>query len=413
MRSAWSTSRGASCSSARPSKGIFGYPPGGGDRPADDRPGVSEPTVSAPCRRPRTSWPAMPKPHFENRYVRKDGQVVHIMWSARWSEADQARIAVARDITELKRAESHAGRAVRDFRSRQHGRGPAGAVPAHPPDHRRTAARQEFLRRPVRRAEGRAELSLFRRRTRPRARAAQARLRHAQRGSHPQRAGAAADARQRHATLSEHIGPIIGKDSLDWLGVPLHRPRGDHRRAGGAELFRRRALHRAGQGAAAVRLHPGRGWRSSASRPRPGCSTSRGTTAHRPAQPRPVPGPPASGAGPRAARRERLALLYIDLDRFKQVNDTFGHTIGDLLLQEVARRIKACVRESDTVGRIGGDEFVVLLQQVEPAGTRRRRRREDPRRARPAVRPGRPARAHLGEHRHRRTTRNTATSDAR
>jgi PAS domain S-box-containing protein len=42
-----------------------------------------------------------PKPHFENRYVRKDGQVVHIMWSARWSEADQARIAVARDITEL------------------------------------------------------------------------------------------------------------------------------------------------------------------------------------------------------------------------------------------------------------------------------------------------------------------------
>src|SRR5471030_759625 len=44
--------------------------------------------------------------HFENRYVRKDGQVVHISWSARWSEADQLRIAVARDVTELKRAES-------------------------------------------------------------------------------------------------------------------------------------------------------------------------------------------------------------------------------------------------------------------------------------------------------------------
>ncbi|MCK6396268.1 MAG: ABC transporter substrate-binding protein [Zoogloea sp.] len=65
--------------------------------------------------------------------------------------------------------------------------------------------------------------------------------------------------------------------------------------------------------------------------------------------------------------RHRVALLYIDLDRFKPINDTYGHAVGDLLLQEAAARMRACVRESDTVGRFGGDEFVVLLPVVEGA----------------------------------------------
>lgn len=61
----------------------------------------------------------------------------------------------------------------------------------------------------------------------------------------------------------------------------------------------------------------------------------------------------------------RLALMSIDLDRFKPVNDTYGHHVGDLLLQAVARRMQDCVRESDSVGRIGGDEFFILLPAID------------------------------------------------
>lgn len=71
---------------------------------------------------------------------------------------------------------------------------------------------------------------------------------------------------------------------------------------------------------------------------------------------------------PTARRRnEKVAVLFLDLDRFKLINDSLGHTVGDLLLKEVSHRLEGCTRQQDTVSRIGGDEFIILLTGVDEA----------------------------------------------
>ena len=71
----------------------------------------------------------------------------------------------------------------------------------------------------------------------------------------------------------------------------------------------------------------------------------------------------------RTARRHQdgLALLFVDINDFKVINDAHGHAVGDRVLCEVARRLEACVRECDTVARLGGDEFVILLTDIHSA----------------------------------------------
>jgi diguanylate cyclase (GGDEF)-like protein/PAS domain S-box-containing protein len=330
---------------------IFGYT-------QQEMVGKSVAELVAPADRERTMAAARavmnghPHIHFENRYVRKDGDLVHLMWSARWSETDQVRVAIARDVTALKQAQSvqaalyalsEAAHACDDL--------PALFQRSHeiiadllPAAGCAVALRDE--------AGGALRFAY---------RAGDERLEEAMR-----LLCETAQERQAPVLLAScaHADGAAPAPGVSMLAVPLPAGQGslgalvlhsEHQGSTYSDHERSLLLFVAHQLAAAIQrkqlqarmqfmamhdeltLLPNR----RLFHDRLGTALSR-------------------------AQRQgaRLALLFIDLNRFKQVNDQHGHLAGDRLLQQVARRIAACVRDSDTLARLGGDEFAVLLENL-------------------------------------------------
>jgi diguanylate cyclase (GGDEF)-like protein/PAS domain S-box-containing protein len=305
-----------------------------------------------------------PKLDFENRYIRKDGQVVHIMWSARWSEADRLRIAVARDITERKQAESmqaalyaisEAAHNAEDLPSLFHlihqiiGKLLSAtnfsvamydesndqlSFPYYTGDYDEASELQQT-------AVGALCIEVIHTRQ-------------------PLLLGS-----ESLATLPEELRAVKDSNALCWLVVPLNSHKGTigalilKGNSDGArytkkdkELLQfvstqvataieRKQLH--------ARLKHMAQYDSLTGLPNRGLLYDRLKMALA------------------RTRREQghMSVLYLDLNNFKQVNDSLGHAAGDELLQEVANRLKQCVRDLDTVARMGGDEFVVLLENLQ------------------------------------------------
>jgi diguanylate cyclase (GGDEF)-like protein/PAS domain S-box-containing protein len=308
-----------------------------------------------------------PQYHFENRYVRKDGQVVDIMWSARWSEEHRLRIAVARDITRRKRAEtiqaslyaiSEATHAAEDLRTlfEQIHRIVGALLPAanfsialydeksgevsfpyHVDEHL-----------PLPSAQRLNSDTLYARVIR----SGQALLL-----GPGDDAGLPAD--------SSHRSQACARDhARSRLGIPL---KSQHRTIG-ALVVQSNADHAhytpddedllqfvSNQIAAAIERTQMIAGLQHAALYDPLTQLPNRELFHDRMQ----------LALARVRRdRVRLSLLFLDLDKFKEVNDSFGHSTGDLLLQKVARRLEKCVRAGDTVARFGGDEFVILLENA-------------------------------------------------
>ncbi|MCG2585819.1 GGDEF domain-containing protein [Massilia sp. TS11] len=257
---------------------------------------------------------------FENRYLRKDGSVAHIMWSARYAQQEGLRIGVARDITERKLAEE-----------RQ-----AALLALSQAAHASLDLGQMF--------------ASF----------------HAIFAPLLQCGAMAAVLEGGRKTVYSASAPGVPAKRLGrsgWFALPLSTPAanlGEMRLqfAPGTPIgAREKALLQfaASQAAAAIErqlLHDDLEYAAR-------YDELTGLPNRRLFQDR------LRLAFARSRRGQSgIALLFVDIDDFKHINDHHGHAVGDQLLKAVARRISACIREADTVARMGGDEFVALLENV-------------------------------------------------
>lgn len=295
------------------------------------------------------------KPNFENRYTRKDGSIAHIMWSARWSEEEQIRVAVARDVTQRKRAEA--------MQAAMYAISEAANSSDNLPAMFRRIHRvvDGLLSAPalmVALADpDSGELSFPYNADRLETGAA---------GATPE-AGPLC-AHSVHSAMAMLLTPeqaVLESVPRNWLGVPLKSSSGvigaiavqRHARGLSYSDADRELLEFVGvQVAAAVerkqmhaKLEYMARYDQLTNLPNRGLVQDR-----------------IDKALARVARENGyLALLYLDLDNFKQVNDSYGHALGDKVLQEMSQRLLKNVRAADTVGRLGGDEFIVLLDGIE------------------------------------------------
>ena len=299
-----------------------------------------------------------PSHDHENRYIHKDGHIVHIMWSAQWLEDEQVRVGVARDITRRKRAEavqaalyavSEAAHTTGDLHS-LYGQVHAVIAQLVPAKHccialYDDASEQLSVAYQVDPCDAPAVTHAF--------------------CADVIRAGSALLLTPQTAPqwLAQH-GAATATHALDWLGVPLMSGK---QAIGALVLQHHNASVRyneqdqellqfvSSQVAAAIERKRTQSRLEFLAQYDPLTELSNRTLFL----------DRLRSALQRAKRDHlRLAVLYLDMDNFKQVNDTFGHNAGDLLLQEVARRLRQCVRESDTVGRLGGDEFAVIVDNI-------------------------------------------------